>query len=141
MRARKKGETEWKDYKEVFGPDGQFQGLETAGYSESALDNYLRLGGTLNPDDEFQKARLESCPDVYVSQVMPLECFDLWSGEEDWSEFRKQAACAAMQGLLANPERKVSYGNYGDTRFYLDDEIAEIAVCCTDTLIEKLKKK
>lgn len=138
MKARKKGESEWKEYKEVFGPYGEFQGLETAGYYETAEQNYLRLGGTINPDDEFQESRLKALDDVYISKVLPLECFDLWK-EDDWQEFRKQAACMTMCGLLANPERQTSHTDYGDTRFFSNEEISDMAVWYADALIEKLK--
>ena len=38
MKARKKGTQEWKEYKEVFGPDHEFLGLETLGYWQSDED-------------------------------------------------------------------------------------------------------
>ena len=60
---------------------------------------------------------------------------------DEWQGVRIQAAIAAMQGLLANPDRKRPSNNYGDTRFYTAIEIADEAVWYADALIEKLKKK
>jgi hypothetical protein len=61
--------------------------------------------------------------------------------DEHWQDVRERAAIAAMQSLLANTEIKISYGNYGDTYFYHDDGIADLAVCYANALVEQLKKK
>jgi len=50
MKARIKGEKEWKDYKEVFDYNGVFLGLETLGYtiSEEEYCKKLVLNTTRN---------------------------------------------------------------------------------------------
>lgn len=131
MKARIKGETEWKEYKAVFGPYGEFQGLETAGYMESAIDNFLRLGGKLDPDDEFQKSRLENSPAVYISAILPLEAFDLWE-EPDWSAFRREAAKDILVGMCANN----NIGYYGN-RY---TELASSAITLADELVKQLQQ-
>lgn len=127
MKARIKGETEWKEYKAVFGPYGEFQGLETAGYMESAMDNFLRLGGKLDPDDEFQKSRLEKSPAVYISEILPLEAFDLWE-EPDWSAFRREAA------------KEILAASYTSDLFTDTKTLVSGCIQAADELIKQLKE-
>ena len=101
MKARIKGEAKWKDYKIVFDSDGTFLGLETAGYYEGE-------------------------PRRYVSEILPLECFDLWS-EPDWNAYHREVAKAALQGLLASPR--------SSRNLYVTDQALRYA----DELIEQLK--
>jgi len=92
MKARKKGESEWKDYKEVFDHDGMLLGLETAGYTKSVEDLAQELG--IADKDSPLKDMLQP---EYVSKVLPLECFDLWSSED---VFIAEAAKLAMPKLI-----------------------------------------
>ena len=87
MKARKKGTQEWKEYKEVFGPYGEFIGLETLGYTKS-VDEIISEMGIDVAEDPFARSRIQP---QYMSAVLPLECFDLWE-EPDWSSFRREAA-------------------------------------------------
>ena len=146
MKARKKGENEWKEYKEVFGPYGEFVGLETAGYTKSVEQIMEELN--IDPEkDPFAKSRIQP---EYVSRVLPLECFDLWSRDDDaaerlreefenykgqgqliyidpWKDFRREAAKAAMQGMVA----------------FNGGSIVDIQRCVelADALINELKKE
>lgn len=147
MKARKKGTTEWKEYKEVFDQYGVFQGLETAGYNETAEEECKRLGIPINPDDEFQASRLRNTPPHYISRVLPLECFDLWTRDDDaaqklvesfskdegklmyynpWDDFRKATAKDVLCAM-------VSYSG-GDVNIERCIELA-------DELIARLKDK
>ena len=87
MKARKKGTQEWKEYKEVFGPHGEFIGLETLGYTKS-VDEIIAEMGIDVAEDPFACSRIHP---QYMSAVLPLECFDLWE-EPNWSPFRSEAA-------------------------------------------------
>ena len=82
MKARKKGTQEWKEYKEVFGPYGEFIGLETLGYTKS-VDEIISEMGIDVAEDPFARSRIQP---QYMSAVLPLECFDLWE-EPDWNNF------------------------------------------------------
>ena len=150
MRARKKGESEWKDYKEVFGEHGEFIGLETAGYTKS-IDDIIKEQGIDLDKNPYIKSRLHP---EYVSAVLPLECFDLWTREDDaaerllqefregknqgqlfyvdeWKEFRREAAKMAMMGILCN---------WGKGFAGKAETIPQEAVEFADKLIEQLKK-
>ena len=151
MKARKKGESEWKDYKEVFGEHGEFLGLETAGYTKS-VDDIVKEHGIDLDKNPYIKSRLKP---EYVSRVLPLECFDLWTKEDDaserlrqefkdyqgqgqlfyvneWKEFRKEVAKFAMMGILSN---------WGKGFAGKSDEIPQKAVEFADALIEQLKRE
>ena len=169
MKARKKGEKEWKEYKEVFGPYGEFVGLETAGYTKSVEQIMEELN--IDPEkDPFTKSRIQP---EYVSRVLPLECFDLWSRDDDaaerlaeefsnrdngqliyvnpWDEFRREAAKAAMQGLLTKNgyslqpiDEPIAYGNFKANKPILDKkarEFAYSAVVYADALIDALMQE
>ena len=136
MKARKKGTQEWKEYKEVFGPDHEFLGLETLGYWQSDEAYCKENGIPYDPESPFNNGG------YYKSAVLPLECFDLWE-EPDWSAFRRETAKAAMEGILAsgdgwsltlaecyNPAEKHSY----------PIGIARFAIACADELIKQLKE-
>ena len=85
MKARKKGTQEWKEYREVFGPDHVLLGLETLGYWQSDEDYCKEHCIPYDPESPFNNGG------YYKSEVLPLECFDLWE-ETDWSSFRREAA-------------------------------------------------
>ena len=93
MKARKKGTQEWKEYKEVFGPDHEFLGLETLGYWQSNEDFCKENGIPYDPESPFNDGG------YYKSAVLPLECFDLWE-EPDWSSFRREAAKDILPALI-----------------------------------------
>ena len=93
MKARLKGESEWKDYKMVFNSDGVFLGLETAGYYEG--DNEKE---EIEVRDTSGDVIVRSKSRRYVSEILPLECFDLWS-EPDWDAYRREAAKAILAGI------------------------------------------
>ena len=156
MKARKKGEQEWKEYKEVFGPDGEFVGLETAGYTKSVEQIMQELN--IDPEiDPFAKSRIQP---KYVSRVLPLECFDLWSRDDEaaerlaeefanrnegqllyvnpWEDFRKEAAKDILCSILANPKRIKSLES-GRTDYRQHDYVDE-AIKQTDILIDRLKE-
>lgn len=95
MKARKKGTQEWKEYKEVFGPYGEFIGLETLGYTKS-VDEIIAEMGIDVAKDPFARSRIQP---QYMSAVLPLECFDLWE-EPDWSSFRIEAAKEILPSLI-----------------------------------------
>lgn len=86
MKARIKGESEWKDYKTIFDSNGVFLGLETAGYyeggnEEEAIEVIDSSGATIVTSKQRR----------YVSEILPLECFDLWS-EPDWDAYCREVA-------------------------------------------------
>lgn len=102
MKARIKGESEWKDYKTVFNPDGVFIGLETAGYYEGNNE-----GGINQVIDSSGATIITSKQRRYVSEILPLECFDLWS-EPDWDAYCRDVAKDIFVGLITN--RYLSHG-------------------------------
>lgn len=136
MKARKKGTQEWKEYKEVFGPDHEFLGLETLGYWQSDEDYCKEHGIPYNPEIPFNREG------YYKSAILPLECFDLWE-ESDWSAFRREAAKAAMQGILSGGAdwQGTLTECREDGRCEYPSEIANFAVACADALIKQLKEK
>lgn len=95
MKARKKGTQEWKEYKEVFGPYGEFIGLETLGYTKS-VDEIIAEMGIDVAKDPFARSRIQP---QYMNAVLPLDCFDLWE-EPDWSAFRRDAAKDILTVLI-----------------------------------------
>lgn len=127
MKARKKGTQEWKEYKEVFGPYGEFIGLETLGYTKS-VDEIIAEMGIDVAKDPFARSRIQP---QYMSAVLPLECFDLW-GEPDWSSFRREAAKNIMCAVLSTP------GMWENTQY---EGLAESCIKQADELIEKLKQE
>ena len=72
MKARIKGTTEWKEYKEVFGPYNEFIGLETKGYTQTDEEWCNEHNIKYDPDCQFNE------PEHYISAILPLEAFDLW---------------------------------------------------------------
>jgi hypothetical protein len=136
MKARIKGQKEWKDYKEVFGPNNEFVGLETLGYTISEEEYCKELGIHYDPDCPFNNNA-----GVYKSAVLPLECFDLW----DDDDFRKKASIAAMQGILAHCDKEFSYlaaeSYRGDEEHTIPNGVAQFAVACADALIKELRRK
>lgn len=125
MKARIKGEKEWKDYKEVFDCNNVLLGLETLGYTISEEEYCKRLGIEYYPESPFNN----DCGH-YLSAILPLECFDL---VEDEKRLMNQAAIAAMQGILSC-DAKFS-------RFSRMDEVVSTAVACADALVKELGKK
>lgn len=128
MKARKKGIQEWKEYKEVFGPYGEFIGLETLGYTKS-VDEIIAEMGIDVAKDPFARSRIQP---QYMSAVLPLECFDLW-GEPDWASFRREAAKDILVGLCANN----NIGYYGNS----NTALASSAIALADELIKLLKQE
>ena len=131
MKARIKGEKEWKDYKETFDGNGVFLGLETLGYKISEEEYCKRLGIEYDPESPFN----DPCGH-YMSKILPLECFDL---VEDEKHLRTQAAIAAMQSLIASGELyDLCKLKEGET---LAQNVANVAVQYADALIAELKKR
>ena len=99
MKAKIKGTTEWKDYKEAFGQYGELIGLETKGYTLTDEEWCKEKGITYDPDCPFNEGM------HYVSAILPLEAFDL-PNEIDWQFFRTEAAkdilCATLSGGIAS---------------------------------------
>ena len=109
----------------VFGPDGTFLGLETAGYyCKGEPKQYV----SILPLEESE-------PRQYVSEILPLECFDLWS-EPDWEAYRREVAKAVLQGLLANP----SFCDCLSSIIRDPFDVSSHAVKYADKLIMRLKK-
>lgn len=98
MKARIKGTPEWKDYKEVFGPNGEFLGLETLGYTQTEEEYCKEHGLTYDPDSP-----LNSHSGYYMSAILPLEAFDLWQ-EPDWQSFRREAAKDILCAIVSRPD-------------------------------------
>lgn len=127
MKARKKGTQEWKEYREVFGPDHEFLGLETLGYWQSDEDYCKEHCIPYDPESPFNKGG------YYKSAVLPLECFDLWE-EPDWSAFRREAAKDAMCQLIGT-------GRDDENKWRSPQEVAHYAIVYADELILQLKHK
>ena len=125
MKARIKGTTEWKEYKEVFGPYNEFIGLETKGYTQTDEEWCKEHNVKYDPDCPFNE------PEHYISAILPLEAFDLWE-ETNWESFRAEAA----KDILCYIVRQ---GIYGEDRLITHQ--AELAVRYADSLISKLKEK
>ena len=123
MKARKKGTQEWKEYKEVFGPDHDFLGLETLGYWQSDEDYCKENGLPYDPESPFNKGG------YYKSAVLPLECFDLLE-EPDWSAFRREAAKDILCSMVS--------GGHG---IGWESEQASHAIKFADELIKLLKQE
>ena len=124
MKARKKGAQEWKEYKEVFGIDHEFLGLETLGYWQSDEDFCKENGIPYDPESPFNNKG------YYKSAILPLECFDLWE-EPDWSSFRREAAKDFISGMLANESPAADQ--------WTTPEIVTAALDIADELIRQLK--
>lgn len=129
MKARKKGESEWKDYKEVFDQDGMLLGLETAGYTQSVEDLAQELG--IADKDSRLKDMLQP---EYVSNVLPLECFDLWPAED---VFIAEAAKLAMVKLIGKTS---SNGHEWSHESVADEAIAYARALLRRLQIENKRK-
>lgn len=130
MKARIKGTTEWKDYKEAFGQYGELIGLETKGYTITDEEWCKENGITYDPDSPFNEGM------HYVSAILPLEVFDL-PNEIDWQSFRNQAAKDILCALL-NRESTMSMNG----KIVTDHkDFIEMAIIDADLLIAKLKEK
>ena len=129
MKARKKGTQEWKEYREVFGPDHVLLGLETLGYWQSDEDYCKEHCIPYDPESPFNNGG------YYKSEVLPLECFDLWE-ETDWPSFRREAAkdivCAILSAGMEQTDDNNKY-------FHTFESLAESAVKWADELIKCLK--
>lgn len=126
MKARKKGTQEWKEYREVFGPDHEFLGLETLGYWQSDEAYCKENGIPYDPESPFNKGG------YYKSAVLPLECFDLWE-EPNWSAFRREAAKDFISGMLANVSPAAEQ--------WTTPEIVTAALEIADELIRQIKQE
>ena len=95
-----------------------------------------RIKGTdvvirVNPIYSLDGLRIESFINATNGDLFPPHTIDILPNDTDWEALRNQAAIAAMQGMLSNPE---SYLREGDT-------YPKAAVRFADALIEELKKK
>lgn len=124
MKARIKGTTEWKEYKEALGPDHELVGLETLGYWQSGEDYCKEHGIAYNPDNPLCIERF------YKSKILPLECFDLWE-EPNWAAFRREAAKDILAGWYSNP----------DSNEKSFEQMAKMAIEQADELIKQLKEE
>ena len=75
--------------------------------------------------------RIESFVNSTNGDLFPVHSLDIIPNDTDWEALRNQAAIAAMQGMLSNPE---SYLREGDT-------YPKAAVRFADELIDILKEK
>jgi len=123
MKARKKGESEWKDYKEVFDQDGMLLGLETAGYTKSVEETAQELG--IADKDSHLKDMLRP---EYVSKVLPLECFDLWSAEDVFIEETAKLAMVKLIGKTSSNGHEWS-----------PESVADSAVLYAKALLRRLQ--
>ena len=125
MKARIKGTTEWKEYKEVFGPYNEFIGLETKGYTQTDEEWCKEHNIKYDPDSPFNE------PEHYISAILPLEAFDLWE-ETNWQSFRAEAAKDILCAML-------------NTRYYDNAQrkqgCVEEAIYFADELIKQLKER
>lgn len=128
MKARKKGTQEWKEYREVFGPDHEFLGLETLGYWQSDEDYCKEHRIPYDPESPFNTGG------YYKSEVLPLECFDLWE-EPNWSSFRREAAKDILPAMI-NWRRQ---NNAGANILISKEEATKLAIEYADELIKQLK--
>lgn len=126
MKARIKGTTEWKDYKEAFGQYGELIGLETKGYTITDEEFCKENGITYDPDSPFNEGM------HYVSAILPLEVFDL-PNEIDWQSFRAEAAKDILAGIVAHPSIRYGVGHTETQVSY--------ALQYADELIKQLKEK
>lgn len=124
MKARIKGTTEWKDYKEAFGQYGELIGLETKGYTLTDEEWCKEKGITYDPDCPFNEGM------HYVSAILPLEAFDL-PNEIDWQSFRNQAAKDILCSIIQS-------GYYGEDRIAHQ---SKLAVGYANELVKQLKEK
>lgn len=127
MKARLKGTDEWKEYKEVFGPHGVFQGLETIGATKSIEEQAKERG--IDQADKYAMSRLQP---YYLSAVLPIECFDLWE-EPNWERFRREAA---KDFIAANMVQNGQ--DFYSPRCHPD--IVKRAINLADELIKQLKE-
>lgn len=123
MKARKKGESEWKDYKEVFDQDGMLLGLETAGYTKSVEETAQELG--IADKDSHLKDMLRP---EYVSKVLPLECFDLWSAGDVFIEETAKLAMVKLIGKTSSNGHEWS-----------PESVADSAVLYAKALLRRLQ--
>lgn len=113
MKARLKGNKEWRDYLPYF-IDGKCVGLIIG-----EIEVKRELGGY--PISEQPVT-------VKEYQYMPFDKFDLWE-EPNWQSVRTQAAIAAMQGVM----------NFFGSIDYNKETIAKLAVEQADALIKELQ--
>jgi len=89
--------------------------------------------------DEFAKILPDGDYKVYTKQEL------VFSNETDWQHYRIQAAIAAMQGMIANPQtfEQLDYDKgYQEIRGGDKSQIVAIAsVMYAEALIEELKRK
>lgn len=121
MKARLKGDKEWRDYLPYF-IDGKCVGLIIG-----EIEVKRELGGY--PISEQPVT-------VKEYQYMPFDKFDLWE-EPNWQSVRTQAAIAAMQGMLSDRNTILDI----QKNFRASTAIAKEAVLYADKLIEELKKQ
>ena len=131
MKARKKGTQEWKEYNEVFGPHGEFIGLETLGYTKS-VDEIIAEMGIDVANDPFARSRIQP---EYMSAVLPLECFDLWE-EPNWSAFRIEASKDILCAMIGNKDTLTNLPDYR-----LGEIEVSNAIFLADELIRQLKEE
>ena len=90
-----------------------------------------------NPDDGSNDLFLVPVEEIAASlkpQEDNPEQTAVWNQEEDpvdWEGFRRDAAKAAMHGILCSAER---------FSFKTETELAKMAINCADALIKKLKE-
>lgn len=113
MKARLKGDKEWRDYLPYF-IDGKCVGLIIG-----EIEVKRELGGY--PISEQPVT-------VKEYQYMPFDKFDLWE-EPNWNIIRNQAAIAAMQGILS-----------GRDKWPDKQSVAQFSALMADRLIEELKQ-
>lgn len=80
---------------------------------------------------------LSSCSEENFPEVYNFDELE-FINEPDWQHYRIQAAIAAMQGMLANPEHHKTQVESGVPCSYF---YAVNAVMCADDLIAELQKK
>ena len=95
-----------------------------------------RIKGTdvvirVNPIYSLDGLRIESFVNVTNGDLFQPRAIDIIPDDTDWEALRNQAAIAAMQGMLSNPQ---SYLGEGDT-------YPKAAVRFSDELIDILKEK
>lgn len=128
MKARIKGTTEWKDYKEAFGQYGEFIGLETKGYQLTDEEWCKENGIEYDPELPFNGGL------HYVSAILPLEAFDLCN-EPDWQSFRNQAAKDILCSVL--PRIEIIDGDFQQS---IKNAIIN-SINVANELIKELKEK
>ena len=136
MKARKKGTSEWKEYREVYGQYGEFLGLETLGYKETPEEYCKRIGV------EFVPGRIYNDLGMYRSAILPLEAFDLWE-EPNWDLILMDAAKQFASAILSNPKWLEFFdATCEDTQFrvaYFKKSVIGNAMSYADEFVRELK--